>query len=61
MVASGRPTHLARREPCGLDMIDLVRDIESTFGVTITDADAEGTRCTIRSVTLLVAEKAIHN
>jgi hypothetical protein len=41
-----------------LDMVDLVRELESGFGIAITNAEAERTPCTIREVSLLVASKA---
>ena len=40
-----------------MDMADLVRDVESRFDISISDSDAERCRCTIRSVSLLVASK----
>lgn len=35
----------------------MVEELESIFGITITDAEAERTSLTIRSVSLLVANK----
>jgi acyl carrier protein len=40
-----------------IDMIDIVREIEEHFGITIYDKDAEKTRPTIRSVSELVNSK----
>ena len=40
-----------------LDMVDLIRELESRFGIAITQADAEPTPCTIRAVSTLVANK----
>jgi hypothetical protein len=37
-----------------VDAIDQVRDLEQAFNITITKAEFERTRCTIRSVSLLV-------
>jgi acyl carrier protein len=40
-----------------IDMVDLVREVESRFGISISDLDAEHCRCTIRSVSMLVQSK----
>ncbi len=40
-----------------LDMVELVEELESGFGIVITQADTERTPCTIRAVSLLVASK----
>lgn len=45
-----------------LDMVDLIRDLESEFGIEITNADvATVPRCTIRAVSHLVSRKARPN
>lgn len=41
-----------------LDMADLINELESSYGIAITDEDAERTPCTIRAVSRLVSEKA---
>jgi len=41
-----------------LDMVDMVREIESRFGVQFPNVEIERTPCTIRAVSLLVAHKA---
>jgi acyl carrier protein len=40
-----------------IDMVDLVREVESRFGIFISDLDAKHCRCTIRSVSMLVESK----
>jgi hypothetical protein len=41
-----------------LDMIDLIEELESRFGISISKPEAERTPCTIRAVSLLVTSKA---
>jgi len=38
-----------------LDMVELLKELESEFGITITDALARHTPCTIRAVSRMVA------
>jgi acyl carrier protein len=39
------------------DMIDVFNELEAGFGITINNRDAEGTTCTIRSISHLVFSK----
>ena len=41
----------------GLDLDELLAELEEGFGIVITNADAERTACTIRAVSLLIARK----
>jgi acyl carrier protein len=40
-----------------LDMVDLIKELESEFGIVISRLDTERSPCTIRAVSLLVARK----
>lgn len=40
-----------------MDMADLIRELETAFGIEITGEDAANTPCTIRAVTSLVTSK----
>lgn len=42
-----------------LDVAELLRELEATFGIVLTDAEVERTRRTTRAVALPVASKAL--